>query len=100
MASLLLPVFAAGTDGDSDGDGGVGVGVGVIAAAVTVTVYARESVPVAFVAVTVNVNDPDVVGVPEMAPVVGSRVSPAGRAEPLARAKVIGPVPVAVMVWE
>ncbi len=63
------------------------------AAAATVSVYVRESVPVAFVAVTTNVNVPEAVGVPEMTPLVGSRVRPAGRAEPLARPKVIGPFP-------
>ncbi len=91
-ASVLLPARAAGAD--------VAEGVGVTAAAATVNVYVRESVPVAFVAVTVNANVPDAVGVPEMTPLTGSKVSPAGRAEPLARANVTGPVPVAVMVWE
>ncbi len=50
------------------------------------------------VARTWNENDPAVVGVPLRTPVAGSKVSPGGRAVPLARAKVIGPVPDAAMV--
>ena len=42
-------------------------------------VYGALTLPALLVAVTVNVYDPAVVGVPEMGPVVGSRVRPGGR---------------------
>lgn len=60
-------------------------------------VYSCVSAPTVFDAVIVNEYRPGVVGVPEMIPVEGSRVSPGGRVPPVT-ANVIGPVPVAVTV--
>jgi hypothetical protein len=54
-------------------------------------------VPMPLEAVTVKVTAPFVVGVPERTPLVGSRLSPGGRA-PLVTVYVDGGVPVAAKV--